>query len=381
MAPRGRGPAGLDRGGRAEANSSLRERLRDYESLLESLGGIVWEADPETLRFRFVSRQAERLLGYPVELWLKTPNFWIDHVHPDDRAWVPDFCRDATAAHRSHELDYRMIAADGSVVWLRDIVTVVIEEGRPVSCRGVMIDIRERKRAEAELRVATERLRTLVHNAPVILFGVDRHGTVELCEGKGLEAAGIDPSEIVGRHFADWPRSTGETQQNIRRALAGEDFTATVSFEDRAYVTRYAPIRAPRGGTDGVMGVATDVTESLVRVIKADCADFVKFGVTQAGGLLRAAHMLATAEAAGIPVVLGHGFGLDPSTMTEVMLAATSRNVVAGLECVGPLKVVDTVATTRLDIGSGSIALPPGPGLGIVLDDAKLEQYRLDASA
>ena len=121
--------------------------------------------------------------------------------------------------------------------------------------------------------------------------------------------------------------------------------------------------------------------ESLVRVIKADCADFVKFGVNQAGGLLPSAQMLATAEAAGLPVVLGHGFGLDPSTMAEIMLAATSRNVVPGLECVGPLKVVDTVTTTRLDIAAGSIALPPGPGLGIDLDDAKLEEYRLAEAA
>jgi muconate cycloisomerase len=59
------------------------------------------------------------------------------------------------------------------------------------------------------------------------------------------------------------------------------------------------------------------------------------------------------------------------------MLAASSRAVLSGLECVGPLKVVDTVATTRLDISSGSLALPPGPGIGITLDDAKLEEYRL----
>ena len=116
---------------------------------------------------------------------------------------------------------------------------------------------------------------------------------------------------------------------------------------------------------------------SLIRVIKADCADFVKFGIKQAGGILKSARMLATAEAAGIPVVLGHGFGLDPSTMAEIMLAATSRNVVPGLECVGPLKVKDTVATKPLDIASGTLPLPSGPGLGITLDERKLEEYRL----
>jgi muconate cycloisomerase len=60
------------------------------------------------------------------------------------------------------------------------------------------------------------------------------------------------------------------------------------------------------------------------------------------------------------------------------MLAASSRNVVAGLECVGPLKVRDTVCTTRLDISKGSLPLPQGPGLGLELDEAKLEQYRMN---
>jgi muconate cycloisomerase len=116
---------------------------------------------------------------------------------------------------------------------------------------------------------------------------------------------------------------------------------------------------------------------SLIAVIKAGAADFVKFGVKQAGGILRASRMLATAEAAGLPVVIGHGFGLDPSTIAEVMVAASSRNVLPGLECVGPLKVVDTVATTRLDISSGSLPLPDGPGIGISLDENKLRQYPL----
>ena len=63
------------------------------------------------------------------------------------------------------------------------------------------------------------------------------------------------------------------------------------------------------------------------------------------------------------------------------MLAATSRNVVVGLECVGPLKVVDTVTTTRLDISSGTLTLPDGPGIGLTLDEAKLEKYRFTIGA
>jgi L-Ala-D/L-Glu epimerase len=117
--------------------------------------------------------------------------------------------------------------------------------------------------------------------------------------------------------------------------------------------------------------------QSLIAVIKAEAADFVKFGVKQAGGILRATRMLATAEAARIPVVIGHGFGLDPSTIVEIMVAASSRNVLPGLECVGPLKVVDTVTTTRLDISSGSLPLSHGPGIGVTLDEAKLERYRM----
>lgn len=62
------------------------------------------------------------------------------------------------------------------------------------------------------------------------------------------------------------------------------------------------------------------------------------------------------------------------------MLAATSKNVIDGLECVGPLKTSDDIVTRKLDLGAGSIALPGGPGLGVTLDEAKLRRYRFEAS-
>jgi muconate cycloisomerase len=120
---------------------------------------------------------------------------------------------------------------------------------------------------------------------------------------------------------------------------------------------------------------------SLIRIIKADAADIVKVKVMKQGGFINTRRMIATAEAAGIRCVVGHGFGLGVNTMAEIMLAATSANVIDGLECVGPLKTADDVVTRKLDLSSGSLPLPPGPGLGVALDDAKLEKYRLDMTA
>jgi muconate cycloisomerase len=118
---------------------------------------------------------------------------------------------------------------------------------------------------------------------------------------------------------------------------------------------------------------------SLIRIIQAGAADIVKVKVMKQGGIYNTRRMIATAEAAGIQCVLGHGFGLGINTMAEIMLAATSRNVMEGIECVGPLKTADDIVTHKLDLTSGSLALPSGPGLGVALDEARLGRYCFSA--
>ena len=135
-----------ERAALAEAVAA-QQRFRD---LVNSVEGIVWEADVPGFQFLFVSKQAERILGYPVERWLFEPTFWADHLHPDDREWAVQFCEEAVADKRDHDFEYRMIAADGGVVWVRDLVTVVVQGDRATRLRGVMVDITERKRAEEE---------------------------------------------------------------------------------------------------------------------------------------------------------------------------------------------------------------------------------------
>src|SRR5262245_6826021 len=98
------------------AEEALREAEKRYRDLVNSVDGIVWEADATTFVFSFVSEQAERILGYPTERWLKEPTFWKDHLHPEDRNWAVQFCAKATAEKRNHDFEYRMIRADGRTV-------------------------------------------------------------------------------------------------------------------------------------------------------------------------------------------------------------------------------------------------------------------------
>ena len=117
---------------RAEAVAA-QQRFRD---LVNSLEGIVWEADARTLQFSFVSKQAEHILGYPVDHWLSKPTFWKEHIHPDDRDRALDTRLTATAKGEDHDFEYRLVAADGRSVWLRDLVTVLVEQDQPTRLRG-----------------------------------------------------------------------------------------------------------------------------------------------------------------------------------------------------------------------------------------------------
>ena len=124
------------------------ERIR-FRNLVDSVDGIVWEVDAETFIFTYVSQQAERLLGYPVDAWYQ-PGFWVDHLHPDDKVWAAEYCMQQTAQHQDHDFEYRFIANDGHEVWLHDIVTVVDENDQPRWLRGIMVDTTAKKREEAE---------------------------------------------------------------------------------------------------------------------------------------------------------------------------------------------------------------------------------------
>jgi PAS domain S-box-containing protein len=119
--------------------------------LVESVRAVVRRAEPRSFRTTFVNKHVEEILGYPVEGWLSNPSFWAEHLYPQDRERTVAFTEKAIQEQRNHELEYRMIAADGRIVWLHEIVNVIVENGVTIELVAVSGDITARKRTEESM--------------------------------------------------------------------------------------------------------------------------------------------------------------------------------------------------------------------------------------
>lgn len=167
------------------------ETQRKYlQDLVSNVPGVVWEAwgepDEKNQRINFVSDYVEKWLGYSVEEWLSTPNFWLTIVHEEDKEKA---AAESLAIFKSGAQGinrFRWVARDGSVFWVEAQTTVICDEnGSPVGMRGVTMDISERKQKEE-----TERF--LFEAGTALSSSLDYETTLKTV------------ARLAVPHFADW---------------------------------------------------------------------------------------------------------------------------------------------------------------------------------
>jgi PAS domain S-box-containing protein len=136
---------------RKRAEEALRAAEARYRTLVEQLPLVTYAVDLKSRAVIYVSPQIEELLGYPPARWLSEIQNWYSVVHPADRDRVLAATEVAHAGGRAFSGEYRLVASDGRVVWVRDEATIVQDEqGRPLFSQGFLLDVSDRKRAQEE---------------------------------------------------------------------------------------------------------------------------------------------------------------------------------------------------------------------------------------
>lgn len=139
-------------------NESIKQAGKHFEGLVDLVKVIVWRANPENLQFTYISRDVQRILGYAVEDWTGSESFWKEHIYPQDRSGVISAFHRAVQNKTSEEIEYRMVASNGNVVWFQNMFRLpeVASESRELV--GIMVDITDRKVAEEMIRKSNEEL-------------------------------------------------------------------------------------------------------------------------------------------------------------------------------------------------------------------------------
>ncbi len=117
------------------------------------------------------------------------------------------------------------------------------------------------KRLKSTVEQANMRMRTILSNTPVILYSVDKDGTVRLAEGDAIGLLGVKPGELEGWNVFEFTGNDEKASNLIKKALSGEKFNSEVFFRDHYFDAHFSPIHDKDGNVEGTIGSAYDITK------------------------------------------------------------------------------------------------------------------------
>ncbi|MBB4663030.1 EAL domain-containing protein [Conexibacter arvalis] len=265
---------------RVTAAVELAETESRYRTLIETIPAVTYVADWDELgTLMYVSPQIEELLGFPAEGWLGETSLWDTQVHPDDVDRVMAETRYAFREEKEFDCEYRLIAKDGSVVWVWEHDTVIRDEhGRPRLTQGIITDVTATRIAEAALAESEERNRAVIGalEEGLLIYGPD--GRVVSCNAAAARIFGARSEEEllrlgtappgVSMTFEDGTPVTRENSTAGRALESGLPqpervvrFQRDDGWEVWATVTSHPLIREGESRPYGVVSAFTDVTE------------------------------------------------------------------------------------------------------------------------
>ncbi|MCZ7567969.1 MAG: PAS domain S-box protein [Ardenticatenaceae bacterium] len=249
-----------------QRTAQLHEAEARYRSLVEQIPAVVYEAaSHEGHSTLYVSPQIETLLGFLPAEWMADPALWLRQLHPDDRERVLTENSRSRTTGKQFSSEYRLLARDGRVVWIRDNVTLVRDgNGNVRFQQGVMLDITARKRAEEE---RSKLLSAIVQTADSVMIAT-RSGVIEYVNPGFEELTGYTREEAVGktpRILNSGHHDTQFYEELWKTVLAGRVFRAVFTNRKKNGQLYYqeetiTPVRDASGTITHFVSTGRDIT-------------------------------------------------------------------------------------------------------------------------
>jgi len=197
--PKSSRPAGVLAG---LAGDALYQQVALLSEMMENTREVFWLADWVGQRILYISPAYEKIWGRPARALLGRYDEWVDSLHPGDAADAQAALDRIAWEGNGEDIEYRIVRPDGQVRWISDrVFPVRDDEGRVVHLAGIAEDITERKQGEQALRDSEATWRSLVTNAPNIIFTIDAQGAIAFMN---RTASGADPETVVGTCLYDY---------------------------------------------------------------------------------------------------------------------------------------------------------------------------------
>jgi PAS domain S-box-containing protein len=190
---------------RQEAQERAHEAAARYSHLVETLPVVIYSIDAPTGRLAYVSPTIEALVGHTAEAWLAGGiEGWSAAVVDEDRPLVRPRLGVGPDGTVEPELIYRMRRGDGSVIWLRDLRTVVRSpDGAPRAVQGTLEDITAEHSAERRRLELERRYRQLLDHVDLIGVVLDAYGAIVAVNAGFTRTTGVSTKAALGADLVD----------------------------------------------------------------------------------------------------------------------------------------------------------------------------------
>lgn len=266
-----RGTVGLlaDLTERKRADAALRTTQERLRFLITATPAVIYTCETfPPYAATFISENVTAQLGYSLGDFVGRPEFWADHIHPED---APRILAELPRLFElgRHTQDYRFRHRDGSYRWMHDELTLVRDAaGQPKEIVGCWIDNTERKQAEEALRESEARYHELIVNQGEGLGLVDPKERFTFVNPAGEAIFGVPPGTLVGRSLREFttPDQFAWVREQTRRRQVGEKSTYEMEIvrpdgQRRTLLVTAVPRTDKSGQFVGSFGLFIDLTE------------------------------------------------------------------------------------------------------------------------